>query len=76
MNNQAMLCLGVNVPDQPAIELWNFSTPHAPPDLTPEPHANSTKQMKAHAPEQWDNEGGMTPDEHLTQHMTPANYSR
>ncbi len=32
--------------------------PDAPSDPAPEPHADSTKQMKEHAPEPWNNEGG------------------
>ena len=69
----SILCYAHGDPDQPAIELWNSSTPHAPPDPAPEPHAGNTKQMKGPVPDQWDNEGGMTPDKERTQELAPEN---
>lgn len=61
----SILCYAHGRTDQPAIELWNASPAHAPADSTPEPNAG-TKQMKEEALEQWDNEGGMTPDDQRT----------
>jgi len=61
----SILCYAHGRTDRPAIELWNSSTPHAPSDPAPEPHADSTKQMKEHVLEPWDNEGGMIPGKPL-----------
>lgn len=62
----SILCYAHGHPDQPAIELWNASPAHALSDPAPEPYSGNTKQMKEEALEQWDNEGGMTPDKQLT----------
>ena len=38
----SILCYAHGDPDQPAIELWNASPPHAPSDPAPEPHMPAT----------------------------------
>jgi len=72
----SILCYAHGHSDLPAIELWNSTSPQAPSDPAPQLRGDNTRQMEEHALAQWDNEGGMTPNDHLTQQQpTPEKHS-